>query len=119
DREADVAASCRTTASSLFPSLAESWDVGSDPQRVSSADIVYIAVRLHVEGGLVSLEPLETVAELLSATRSRERLIIIGSTVPAGTTRQFAHEWMGLDETSPAFVAHCPERLSVGDDWRS
>ena len=119
DREPDAVSTCRASTSLSFPSLTESWDVGTAFEPVSSADVVYVAVRVDVEGELCSLEPLGSVAEMLSATRSRERLIVIGSTVPAGTTRQFANEWMGLDEASPVFVAHCPERLSVGDDWRS
>ena len=119
DRDPDVVSTCRARTALLFPSLTELWDVGTAFEPASNADVVCIAVRVHVEGELCNMEPLESVAEMLSATRPRERLIIIGSTVPAGTTRRFAEKWMELDETSPVFVAHCPERLSVGDDWRT
>jgi UDP-N-acetyl-D-glucosamine dehydrogenase len=63
------------------------------------------------------LEPLRSAAEALGGHPRDERLVLLASTVPPGTTREFAG-WIERS-SSELFVAHGPERLSVGHDWRT
>ncbi len=89
--------------------------VGTDPAVLNGTDAVFVAVRLPVSAsGEVDLEALLDVASTLRAIPG-ERLVLLESTVPPGTTRRFAG-WLG--ERADCFVAHSPERLAVGHDWQ-
>jgi UDP-N-acetyl-D-glucosamine dehydrogenase len=93
----------------------ERWSVGSDPAVLSDSDAVFVAVRLPVAAnGEVDVETLRSVASVLRSLPG-ERLVLLESTVPPGTTRRFA-SWLG--ERADLFVAHSPERLAVGHDWQ-
>jgi UDP-N-acetyl-D-glucosamine dehydrogenase len=61
----------------------------------------------------IDLEPLESAASLLKAHGSGPLLVLLESTVPCGATRCFAAR---LESRPSLFVAHSPERLSVGHD---
>ncbi len=60
-------------------------------------------------------EPLEAAAAILRPHIIGPRLILLESTVPCGMTRCFAES---LGQRAGLFVAHSPERLSVGQDRR-
>ncbi len=95
------------------------WSVGTDPGRLAMADIVLIAVRVLPEpDGQLNTEPLEEAARALRSHTREQRLILIESTVSPGTTRMFAHDWLGEAADGPSFIAHCPERLQAGNaNW--
>ena len=96
------------------PDATGTWSAGSDPGLLDEAEGVVLAVRvLPRDGHAVDLEPLENCAELLRARGREPRLVLVASTVPAGTTRCFADS---LGTRPGLFVAHSPERLSVGHD---
>ena len=95
------------------------WLVGTDPMILTDAEVFVVAVRVLTKPGIApNLEPLRSAAKLLLDMNLNGRLILVESTLPGGTTRRLAREWLGLDETSPTFVAHSPERLSAGESWR-
>jgi UDP-N-acetyl-D-glucosamine dehydrogenase len=75
--------------------------------------VVVVTVRISPgpEGG-VDLEPLDAVAREVGRPRDRPRLIVLVSTLPPGTTRQFAAR---VGPSDHVFVAHAPERLQVDD----
>lgn len=96
-----------------------SCTVGSDASALDDAQVVAVAVRTPVApDGTVDLEPLRSAAATLRASSRGDRLVLVESTLPPGTTRVFAEEWIGPGPSSGWFVAHAPERLSVGHDWR-
>ncbi len=81
---------------------------------LDGAPVTIVAVRaLPRPDGSFDLEPLRSAARSVAGAGGRG-LVVLSSTVPPGTTRQFA-EWVGSGRP----VAHAPERLSVGDDWRT
>jgi nucleotide sugar dehydrogenase len=93
------------------------WSAAADPAALAGAGVVLVAVRLPVdEAGEADLEPLRAAAALLRAHPLAGRLVLLASTSPPGTTRAFAG-WLG--EEAAAHVAHVPERISVGHDWRT
>jgi UDP-N-acetyl-D-glucosamine dehydrogenase len=80
---------------------------------------VFIAVRALVDaGGRVDLEPLEAAEATIRSWPGADRLILVETTLPPGTTRSFADRLAGLPHGDGIFVAHTPERLSVGHNWR-
>jgi UDP-N-acetyl-D-glucosamine dehydrogenase len=89
------------------------------PVILHNVQVLVVAVRVGVRPDAVAdLTPMQNVARLLTAMDLRGRLVLLESTLPGGTTRRLARQWLGLAEIDPTFVAHCPERLSVGDDWQ-
>jgi UDP-N-acetyl-D-glucosamine dehydrogenase len=91
--------------------------VSDDPAVLASADVVIVAVRGKSAQGLgYDAEPLRAVAAELSRFDSARgvRLCLIESTVPPGVTRRLATEWLAGPATRH-LVAHCPERVRVGD----
>ncbi len=85
---------------------------GTDPAVLDGARVVVVAVRaLPQPDGTFDLDPLRAAAR--SIRKASPELVVLSSTAPPGTTRAFA-EWLG----GAVPVAHAPERLSVGDDWR-
>jgi UDP-N-acetyl-D-glucosamine dehydrogenase len=98
------------------PDAGGRWSAGCDTAALSEAEVVMVAVRTPPRGdGSVELEPLEAVTGILRPHRLEPRLILLESTVPCGTTRCFA---ASLRARPGIFVAHSPERLSVGHDRR-
>jgi UDP-N-acetyl-D-glucosamine dehydrogenase len=90
------------------------WSISANPESLANADIIVVAVRLPVSAdGLVDREPLDSAADLLRDAGLRDRMILLASTVPCGTTRTFAETLGGGGRT---LVAHAPERLSAGQD---
>lgn len=117
DHELSAVSTFRAVTKAAF--ALKNWSVGTDSTIIREAEVFIVAVRILIEpNSPPDLTPLRNVAQLLSDFDLNGRLIILESTLPGGTTRCFAKEWLELDETAPTFVAHCPERLSVGDDWR-
>ncbi|MCP3980427.1 MAG: nucleotide sugar dehydrogenase [bacterium] len=93
--------------------------VDTDASVIGDARVVFVAVRAIVgDGGEIDLEPLNSAAQTLRAHGVDGKLILVESTLPPGTTRRFAAESLGIGEASTTFVAHSPERLSAGHDWR-
>lgn len=106
----------RFLAEFVAPGGNRDWTASTDTDAVGDADIVLVAVRLPVDGAAsVDSAPLESVARLLRNCPSRPRLVLIQSTLPPGTTRRFASEWLQLRNDATTFVAHCPERLQAGN----
>ncbi|VAW84372.1 hypothetical protein MNBD_GAMMA16-1936 [hydrothermal vent metagenome] len=90
--------------------------VSDNPECLADANIVLVAIRLDFdESGNIELEPLQNVARMLNALPSMQRLIVLESTAPPGVTRRFAKEWLQSARNDEFLVAHCPERLKVGD----
>jgi nucleotide sugar dehydrogenase len=90
-------------------------EISSVPAVLSGADIIVIAVRAATSpDGATDLQPLASAFRTLADMPMRDRLILVETTVPPGTTRRLAAE---LPETARAtlHIAHCPERLRVGD----
>jgi nucleotide sugar dehydrogenase len=114
DRSCDTVARAQGRLADLNPSAGAKWSTGSVPARLAEADVVLLAVRaLPRNDGALDLEPLESAATALRVHTSTPRLLLVESTVPAGSTRRFA---ACLGEQPGLFVAHSPERLSVGHD---
>jgi UDP-N-acetyl-D-glucosamine dehydrogenase len=91
------------------------FEISSVPAVLSSADIIVIAVRAATgPDGTTELRPLASAFRALADLPTRARLILVETTVPPGTTRRLAAE---LPETvrTTMQIAHCPERLRVGD----
>ena len=87
--------------------------LGTDPAVLDDARVVVVAVRaLPRPDGTFDLGPLRDAARSIREAGAAE-LVVVSSTAPPGTTRAFA-EWLG--GSTP--IAHAPERLAVGDDWR-
>lgn len=105
-----------THAAEVSSELRElSCEISSVPAVLSSADIIVIAVRAATgPDGATDLRPLASAFRTLADIPARDRLILVETTVPPGTTRRLAAE---LPETVRAtmHIAHCPERLRVGD----
>jgi nucleotide sugar dehydrogenase len=96
----------------------KSRTTGTDPSALGGAQVVIVAVRALVSpDGSVDLEPLRSAAAVLRADGREDRLVLVESTLPPGTTRVFAEEWVGAGPHSGYFVAHAPERLAAGQDW--
>lgn len=95
------------------------WSAGTDETVLARADVVLVAVRALVRNDWsVNLEPLKAVARALQQHPRPNRLVIIQSTLPPGTTRTFFSEWLGMGDDATVFVAHAPERLRAGDqEW--
>ena len=90
---------------------------GHDASILAGADVVVVAVRAPIASdGSVDLEPLRSAAAAIRDHPRDERLVILASTVPPGTTRAFAG-WIERSSRE-LFVAHAPERLAVGHDRR-
>ena len=117
DHNISAVSTCRAVTGDTFG--LEKWSVSTDSTILRGADVFVVAVRVLSEpDSPPDLTPLENVARLLSGFDLKGRLILLESTLPGGSTLRFAREWLNLDEMAPTFVAHCPERLSVGDGWR-
>lgn len=115
DRSADAVARFSAHAAGWEAPKGRAWSAGTDESVLARADVVLIAVRALVrQDWSVNLEPLKSVANTLSNHPRGQRLVLIESTLPPGTTRTFAEEWMGLGPNSNVFVANCPERLQAG-----
>ncbi len=94
------------------------WSAGSDEAALAEADVVVVAVRVAVgDDGSIELEPLRSAAVSIRSLPRDQRLVLLESTVPPGVTREFAG-WLE-SAAGEVFVAHGPERLSVGHDWRA
>jgi len=90
--------------------------VSQNSECLAEASIVLVAIRLDFDAsGKMELEPLRNVAQMLNALPPMRRLIVLESTAPPGVTRRFAKEWLQPVQNGEFLVAHCPERLKVGD----
>jgi UDP-N-acetyl-D-glucosamine dehydrogenase len=117
DRCQSAVETCRSRTMDSFGK--KEWKLDKDPVVLSDAEVLVVTVRTIVQPGYdPDLEPLRSVAQMLSKMNLNGRIILVESTLPPGSTRLFAQDWLGLDETAPTFVAHSPERLSTGEDWR-
>lgn len=92
-------------------------DVGADPALLADADVLIIAVRVAIaEDGRAELEALRAAARTISGLPLRDRIVLLETTVPAGTTRRLASEWLSTSGGEITLVGYCPERLREGDD---
>ena len=92
-----------------------SCEISSLPAVLASAEIIVIAVRAAAgPDGATELGPLASAFHTLADLPPRDRLILVETTVPPGTTRRLAAD---LPDTArqTMHIAHCPERLRVGD----
>jgi UDP-N-acetyl-D-glucosamine dehydrogenase len=90
------------------------WTAGTDPDLLADTEVVLVAVRAFARPDRsVDLEPVESAASILRGYPRTPRLVLLESTVPCGVTRCFA---ASLQSAPCVFVAHSPERLSVGHD---
>ena len=88
---------------------------GTKTSLLVDADILIIAIRLIPASRTGDFR--SPFYELLSALRAlpnRPRLFILETTVPPGTTREFAQQLCHARNDS--LLAYCPERLGVGDE---
>jgi UDP-N-acetyl-D-glucosamine dehydrogenase len=86
------------------------------PEHLADADIIVIAVRAPITAsGEVNLAALHSALDAVRTLPTKERLIILETTMPPGTTRRLATEALSEGERERLLVAHCPERLRVGD----
>jgi UDP-N-acetyl-D-glucosamine dehydrogenase len=100
--------------------LAAAFDNSSVTAAVDSsvlheADVIVIAVRAPVnQEGVVDLRAVISAVRIIEELASRPRLVLIETTLPPGTTRKLA-TGLSSDVSARTQVAHCPERLRVGD----
>ena len=120
DRSAEVAARYQDNGPGHLPADSKPWSVGTDEAVLDRADVVFVAVRgLIRPDRTLNLDPFRSVAEALKRhPRPEGRLILMESTLPPGSTRIWAREWLGATEADPIFICHSPERLSVGHTWK-
>jgi UDP-N-acetyl-D-glucosamine dehydrogenase len=112
DRSAEAVARIGRQLADELPAGA-SWSVHDAPDVLAEVKTVLVAVRLMRDrNGIFRTDALQSVGETLRRLGRDGQLVIVESTLPPGTTRRFAREWLGR----PAIdVAHAPERLRVGD----
>ena len=90
--------------------------LATDITALADAEVVLVAVRVAAHDGVTDLGPARAALAGLRAQLRSPALILFESTVPPGTTRALAAETFGTDSSQFALMAHCPERLRVGDD---
>lgn len=118
DRAPSVVERFRTRGAAPRPRPGKTVSVSDDPAILEEAEVVLVAVRVLLQvDGTTDLEPLRSAAAALSAHARPARLVLVSSTLPPGSTRVLAERWLDLPADSGCFVAHSPERLSVGHDW--
>ncbi len=92
-----------------------SCEISCRPEVLSAADIVVIAVRATTgPDGVNDERALASAWRTVADLPPRERLILIETTVPPGTTRRLATAAPQAVDGA-LHIAHCPERLRVGD----
>jgi nucleotide sugar dehydrogenase len=117
DRSPEVAGRCRNRLSSLHCSPARPWSAATDPSVIAQADVVLVAVRTPYAGPTgIDTEPLHSVARTIAEYPREPRLLVVETTLPPGITRRFARDLLKWTPDSTVFIAHSPERLSVGQD---
>lgn len=90
--------------------------VSDNPACLAETDVILVAIRLELqESGEMELEPLQKLATVLNTLPPMQRLILLETTTPPGVTRQFAEKWLQPYGDGRFLVAHCPERLKVGN----
>ena len=94
-------------------------ELAADASALAEADVVFVAVRVESQDGRTDLAAARAAFHSLRTHTRNVPLILFESTVPPGTTRALATEIFGADSPQAALVAHCPERLRVGDDIQS
>jgi nucleotide sugar dehydrogenase len=96
-------------------SLAEvGCEIGITSERLADADVIVVAVRAPIDAqGALNLEAVRSALGAICALPAKERLVILETTLPPGTTRQLAQEFVSTH--TRLLMAHCPERLRVGD----
>jgi UDP-N-acetyl-D-glucosamine dehydrogenase len=91
-------------------------ELAADAAALAEADVIFVAVRVESHEGRTDLGAARAA---LASIRDHARiapLILFESTVPPGATRALAAEIFGAESLQAALMAHCPERLRVGDD---
>ena len=120
DRDPNAVERYRSKGPARWQDPSRPWHVGVDPLVLAQADVIVIAVRGLVRPDhTIDWEPLHAAADTLRRLPVRPRLLLLESTVAPGMTRAFAREMLGIGPNDPVFVAHSPERLSVGHDWEA
>jgi nucleotide sugar dehydrogenase len=90
-------------------------EIANSPAVLSDADVIVIAVRAATDSdGVTDMVPLRQAWRTVAELPARDRLILLETTVPPGTTRRLAAELPPAIRSSTT-IAHCPERLRVGD----
>jgi UDP-N-acetyl-D-glucosamine dehydrogenase len=113
DSNPDRAAQMRTELDAELSD--EQWEIASTPAVLSDADVIVIAVRAATgPDGVTDMVPLSRAWRTVSELPTRDRLILVETTVPPGTTRRLASDLPAAVRLS-THIAHCPERLRVGD----
>jgi len=93
----------------------EKFQIANAPTVLAEADVIVIAVRAATgPDGVTDMAPLSRAWRAVAELPARDRLILIETTVPPGTTRQLEAELPSAMRPS-THIAHCPERLRVGD----
>lgn len=91
------------------------WSVVDNISSLADADVVVIAVRIPIaRSGAANRTPLRDLAGALSKFLDRDKLIIVETTLPPGTTRWFAGLLAKGPHGNHAYIAYCPERLKAG-----
>ncbi len=91
-----------------------SCEIASAATVLSDADVIVVAVRAATgPDGVTDLDPLLRAWQTLAELPARDRLILVETTVPPGTTRKLAARLPAA--STMTHIAHCPERLRVGD----
>lgn len=91
------------------------WSVVDDVMALNSADVLVIAVRVPLRSdGTPDVSPLQRACSDVARLELRPRLLMLETTVPPGTTRRMFEPLVTSDDAA-LLVAHCPERLRVGD----
>jgi len=94
-------------------------ELAADAAALADVDVVFVAVRVESHEGRSDLAAARAALHSLRTHARNLPLILFESTVPPGTTRALAAGIFGADSPQFALVAHCPERLRVGDDIES
>jgi nucleotide sugar dehydrogenase len=87
----------------------------TDASALSRAHVIVIAVRVAASESGADLGALRAALRSVQQFARRPALLLIESTVPAGTTRELTTEFFGVGSQQSALTCHCPERLRVGD----
>jgi nucleotide sugar dehydrogenase len=91
-------------------------ELGSTATHLGAADVIVVSVRAPIgRDGQPNLEPVRAALSAIEDLPRRQRLVILETTIPPGTTRRLAREFSSYPEGAGTLLAYCPERLRVGD----
>jgi len=91
------------------------WKIVDDSSCLANADVIVIAVRISAASQKPDLTSIEQACRCVAEFPNRNRLVIIETTLPPGTTRQLSEEHLNPHNNPRTQIAYCPERLKEGD----